>query len=56
MTDGPARDAPDIDAYVVGKTGLIVSLLRAAGIDEATLGAIETANRVDGTATTTKPR
>jgi GrpB-like predicted nucleotidyltransferase (UPF0157 family) len=51
-----AREAPDIDAYVVGKTELIVSFLRAAGIDEATLAAIEAANRADGTATTTKPR
>ena len=51
-----AREAPDIDAYVVGKTELIVSLLRTAGIDEATLAAIEAANRLDGSATTTKAR
>jgi GrpB-like predicted nucleotidyltransferase (UPF0157 family) len=51
-----ARESPDIDAYVAGKTELIVSFLRAAGIDEATLGAIEAANRVGGTATTTKAR
>ena len=30
---GLARESPDIDTYVVGKTELIVSLLRAAGID-----------------------
>ena len=40
-----AAASPDIDAYVVGKTDLIVSFLRAEGIDEATLAAIEAANK-----------
>jgi GrpB-like predicted nucleotidyltransferase (UPF0157 family) len=40
-----AADAPDIDAYVVGKTDMIISFLRAEGIDEATLAAIEAANK-----------
>jgi GrpB-like predicted nucleotidyltransferase (UPF0157 family) len=40
-----ADEAPDIDAYVIGKTDLIVSFLRAEGIDEATLAAIEQANK-----------
>jgi GrpB-like predicted nucleotidyltransferase (UPF0157 family) len=40
-----ADEAPDIDAYVIGKTDLIISFLRAEGIDEQTLTAIERANR-----------
>jgi GrpB-like predicted nucleotidyltransferase (UPF0157 family) len=51
-----ARESHDIDAYVVAKTELIVSFLRAAGIDEATVQAIEAANRADGPVTTTTTR
>jgi GrpB-like predicted nucleotidyltransferase (UPF0157 family) len=40
-----AVEAPDIDAYVAAKTDLIVSFLRAEGIDEGTLTAIEVANK-----------
>ena len=40
-----ADEAPDIDAYVIGKTDLIVSFLRAEGIEEETLAAIERANK-----------
>jgi len=40
-----ATESPDIDAYVVAKTDLIVSFLRAEGIDEATLASIEAANK-----------
>ena len=40
-----ADEAPDIDAYVVGKTDLIISFLRAEGIDDETLLAIERANK-----------
>jgi GrpB-like predicted nucleotidyltransferase (UPF0157 family) len=39
-----ADEAPDIDAYVIGKTDLIISFLRAEGIDDETLVAIEHAN------------
>lgn len=44
-----ATEAPDIDAYVVAKTDLIVSFLRAEGIDEETLAAIEAANKTPPT-------
>jgi GrpB-like predicted nucleotidyltransferase (UPF0157 family) len=40
-----AAETPDIDAYVIGKTDLIISFLRAEGIDEETLAAIELANK-----------
>jgi GrpB-like predicted nucleotidyltransferase (UPF0157 family) len=40
-----ADEAPDIDAYVIGKTDLIVSFLRAEGIDEDTLASIERTNK-----------
>jgi GrpB-like predicted nucleotidyltransferase (UPF0157 family) len=40
-----AVESPDIDAYVVAKTDLIVSFLRAEGIDAETLAAIEVANK-----------
>jgi GrpB-like predicted nucleotidyltransferase (UPF0157 family) len=40
-----ALEAPDIDAYVAAKTDLIVSFLRAEGIDEPTLAAIRAANQ-----------
>ena len=40
-----ATDSRDIDAYVIAKTDLIVSFLGAEGIDEATLAAIEAANK-----------
>ena len=40
-----ADEAPDIDAYVIGKTDLIVTFLRAEGIDEDTLASIERANK-----------
>ena len=40
-----AAEVPDIDAYVIGKTDLIVSFLRAEGIDEDTLHSIEVANK-----------
>jgi GrpB-like predicted nucleotidyltransferase (UPF0157 family) len=44
-----ATEAPDIDAYVIAKTDLIVSFLRAEGIDEGTLAAIEAANKAPST-------
>jgi GrpB-like predicted nucleotidyltransferase (UPF0157 family) len=40
-----AAETDDIDVYVARKTALIVSFLRAEGIDEATLASIEAANR-----------
>ena len=39
-----AAEDPDIDAYVIGKTDLIVSYLRAEGVDVETLASIEAAN------------
>jgi GrpB-like predicted nucleotidyltransferase (UPF0157 family) len=44
-----AAETDDIDVYVAGKTDLIVSLLRAEGIDEETLASIALANRLTGT-------
>lgn len=41
-----AAESPDIDAYVAAKTDLIVSFLRAEGVDDETLAAIERANRM----------
>jgi GrpB-like predicted nucleotidyltransferase (UPF0157 family) len=43
-----AAETDDIDVYVAGKTDLIVSLLRAEGIDEETLASIALANRLTG--------
>ncbi|HEX5013145.1 MAG TPA: GrpB family protein [Candidatus Limnocylindrales bacterium] len=40
-----ATEVADIDEYVIAKTDLIVSFLRAEGIDEKTLDAIEAANK-----------
>jgi GrpB-like predicted nucleotidyltransferase (UPF0157 family) len=40
-----AAEVPDIDAYVVAKTDLIVSFLRAEGLDDETLASIELANK-----------
>lgn len=44
-----AAETDDIDVYVAGKTDLIVSFLRAEGIDEETLASIEAANRATET-------
>lgn len=40
-----AAESDDIEVYVAGKTNLIVSFLRAEGIDEPTLASIEASNR-----------
>jgi len=40
-----ATEMPGIDAYVIAKTDLIVSFLRAEGIEEETLASIEAANK-----------
>jgi GrpB-like predicted nucleotidyltransferase (UPF0157 family) len=40
-----ATEATDIAVYTIDKTDLIVSFLRAEGIDEETLAAIEIANK-----------
>jgi GrpB-like predicted nucleotidyltransferase (UPF0157 family) len=40
-----ATDGLDIEAYTIAKTDLIVSFLRAEGIDAETLAAIELANK-----------
>jgi GrpB-like predicted nucleotidyltransferase (UPF0157 family) len=40
-----ASETDDIDVYVEGKTGLIVSFLRAEGLDEETLESIVADNR-----------
>jgi GrpB-like predicted nucleotidyltransferase (UPF0157 family) len=40
-----AMESPDIDAYVIAKTDLIISFLRAEGVDDATLASIELANK-----------
>jgi GrpB-like predicted nucleotidyltransferase (UPF0157 family) len=40
-----ARFPHDIDGYVAGKTDLVLSILRSAGLPEAQLDAIERANR-----------
>lgn len=39
-----ARTAPDMDAYVRGKTAFVLSVLRQAGLDEEVLTSIAAAN------------